>query len=265
MKPTPPVPFIRLIRSLPVALLAPRPPSAPDTPPARAVGRSVALLLFLLAGSPHGYSGTAGNGAAQRAAANAAANPQSAPLSPAQHATEALFKNPAPAGPGGITLNAEPLGPVIGTGAGHYDPLPIITNGGGRTLVAAAKGSRVQAYVDGQPGPIVDSIPVTQSMRQQALGSTTGSPQFSADQKRVAYIVGLDNNKQAVVVDGTMGPAYDNNGVRWLSFALTGHHFAYAVVRSIGPNGLGDQETFVVDDGKAGRIYQYVGPAVFSP
>ena len=122
-------------------------------------------------------------------------------------------------------------------------------------------GSRVQAYVDGQPGPVVNAIPVTQTLTQaQWGGCTNGSPQFSADQARVAYIVDLDNNKHAVVVDGAMSPAYDQ--VNWLSFAPVGHHFAYSVGRSAGTGGSG---SFVVDDGKAGKIYNGVGPAVFIP
>src|SRR5207248_7133329 len=92
----------------------------------------------------------------------------------------------------------------------------------------------------------------------QAGGRTDGSPQFSADQKRVAYIVDLDNNKHAVVIDGTMSPAYDQ--INWLSFAPVGHHFAYSVQRTNGSGG-----SFVVDDGKAGKIYNGGGPAFFSP
>src|SRR5260370_4906646 len=111
----------------------------------------------------------------------------------------------------GVTLNDVPLGPVIGTGGGHYDPRPISTRYGTRTLVAAAKGSRVQAYVDGQPGPVVNAIPVTQS-RPLPEGGAQGSPLFSPDEKRVADIVSLDNGKSAVVVDGTQSPIYDNVG-----------------------------------------------------
>ena len=223
--------------------------------------RSVAFLLSLLVCSSIGYSGSSGNGAAQRTIASPDGG-QSAPASPAQSATAALLKNPAPAGAGAIMLNAIPLGAINGTGGGHYSPLPVITNGGGRTFLAVAKGSRVQAYVDGQPGPVVNAIPVTQTLPQAKLGGcTNGSPQFSADQKRVAYIVDLDNNKHAVVVDGTMSPAYDQ--INWLSFAPVGHHFAYSAGRKGGTTGY---DSFVVDDGKAGKIYsQGCGPAVFSP
>lgn len=227
-----------------------------------AVGRSVVFVLFLLAYSSNGFSGSSGNGAAQRAAANgAAANSQSVPSSPAQKATAALLQNSAAAGPGALTLNAIPLGAISATGGGHYQPVPVITNGGGRTFLAVANGSRVQAYVDGQPGPVVNGIPITQTLTQpQWGGSTNGSPQFSADQKRVAYIVDLDNNKHAVVVDGTMSPAYDQ--VSWLSFAPVGHHFAYLAGKTNGTKGT---EFFVVDDGKAGKTYQGCGPAMFSP
>ncbi len=91
--------------------------------------------------------------------------------------------------------------------AGHH-------HRGGGTLLAVAKGSRVQAYVDGQPGPVVNAIPVTQTLVQPKWGdSTNGSPQSAprTDGARVAYIVDLDNNKHAVVVDGTMSPAYDQD------------------------------------------------------
>src|SRR5205823_5561634 len=66
-----------------------------------ALARSVAFLIFVLACSPNGFSGTMGNGAAQRAAAYgngqnttpapaqnaAAAKPQSAAQAPGQNAT----------------------------------------------------------------------------------------------------------------------------------------------------------------------------------
>src|SRR5205085_115856 len=124
----------------------------------------------------------------------------------------AADNSPAPnaGGSGGITLNMTPLGAVTATGGGHYNPLPIITNGGTRTLVAVAKGSRVQAYVDGDPGPTVNAIPMTQVQPIAGFAGigTSGSPQFSADQKRVAYVVKLDNGQQAVVVDATQSPAY---------------------------------------------------------
>ena len=243
-----------------------------------ALKRSVAFLLFLLVYIPNGYSGSSGNGAAQRQAAAAAhgqdstpapaqdaaaANPQSAPPAAGQNtATIPGLNAPVPAG--AIMLNAIPLGMVTATGGGHYQPLPVITNGGGRTFLAVAKGSRVQAYVDGQPGPVVNAIPVTQTLVQPKWGdSTNGSPQFSADQKRVAYIVDLDNNKHAVVIDGTMSPAYDQ--INWLSFAPVGHHFAYSAQRSSGAH-QAQYASFIVDDGKAGGIYsQGCGPAVFSP
>jgi uncharacterized repeat protein (TIGR03803 family) len=248
-----------------------------------AIGRSFAFVLFLLASSSNVFSGSMGNGAAQRQAAAqhqttangqntapapaqnpAAANSQSAAAVPAQSGAAIPGLN-APVPAGAIMLDAVPLGSVTGTGGGHYNPLPVITNGGARTLVVVPNGSRVQAYVDGVAGPVVNAIPVTQAQTQAQLGGcTNGSPQFSADQKRVAYIVDLDNNKHAVVVDGTMSPAYDR--VSWLSFAPVGHHFAYLVQRALGPNGTKGNEFFVVDDGRAGKVYsQGCGPAIFSP
>ncbi len=211
-----------------------------------ALGRSVLFVLIALGYSTNGFAGSSGNGWAQRQAAGAAngqnatpapaqnaaaGNPQSAAAAPGQNAAIIPGLN-APATPGSIMLNAIPLGAVTATGGGHYQPLPVITNGGGRTLLAVAHGSRVwQAYVDGQPGPVVNAIPVTQTLPQAQLGGcTNGSPQFSADQKRVMYIVDLDNNKHAVVVDGTMSPAYDQ--INWLSFAPVGHHFAYLAART---------------------------------
>ena len=190
-----------------------------------------------------GFSGSSGNGAAQRQAAAqnaapapsqtaAAANSQNATQSPGQNAAAIAGLN-APVPAGAIMLDAVPLGSITATGGGHYNPLPVITNGGGRTLLVAPNGSRVQAYVDGVAGPVVNAIPMTQTLPQAQLGGcTNGSPQFSADQQRVAYIVDLDSNKHAVVVDGTMSPAYDQ--INWFSFAPVGHHFAYSAKRSSG-------------------------------
>src|SRR6266550_8548662 len=110
-----------------------------------ALARSVAFLLFLLACSPNGFSGTMGNGAAQRQAAygqnNApAANPQNATQAPGQNATVIPGLN-APAPAGAIMLDAIPLGSIAATGGGHYQPLPVITNGGARTLLMVSNGS----------------------------------------------------------------------------------------------------------------------------
>jgi len=161
----------------------------------------------------------------------------------------------------GITLDLTAEGAVTATGGGHYDPLPIITDGGTRTFLAVPKGSRVQAYIDGQPGSLVNAIPVkqVQPMGKAAGAGTSGSPQFSADQKRVAYVVGLDSGKQAVVVDATQSPEYASDAPIQLFFAPVGHHFAYVVGAQNGSN------SFVVDDGKVGLIYQGIASEAFSP
>ena len=61
----------------------------------------------------------------------AAANSQSATPAPGQNATIIPGLN-APVPAGAIMLNAVPLGTITATGGGHYNPLPAITNGGGR-------------------------------------------------------------------------------------------------------------------------------------
>jgi len=152
-----------------------------------------------------------------------------------------------------IQLDVVPLGPLVATGGGHYEVAPLITKDGSRAVVVASKGSRVQAYVDGVPGPIVRDVRALQGTPI----SGSGSPAFSSDQKRVAYIVGLDGGKQAVVVDSTQSPAYDS--VAWLGFAPVGHHFAYIAQRA--------GKYFVVDNGQAGLIYDGIQPSIvtFSP
>ena len=85
-----------------------------------------------------------GNGAAQRQAAaqrEAAANAQSAAQAQGQNATVIPGLN-APAPAGAIMLDAIPLGSIFGTGGGHYNPLPVITNGGGRTFLASTTAPR---------------------------------------------------------------------------------------------------------------------------
>src|SRR4051812_35203196 len=105
------------------------------------LGRSVAFLLFILTCSSNGFSGSHGNGAAQRNSApqaqttpapaqnTAPANPQDTTQTPGQNAAAIPGLN-APAPAGAIMLNAIPLGAINGTGGGHYSPLPVITNGG---------------------------------------------------------------------------------------------------------------------------------------
>src|SRR4051794_13272714 len=121
-----------------------------------ALARSVAFLLFVLACTPSGFSGTMGNGAAERQAAygqhNAPAAAQNGPAANPQNATQAHGQNPtvipglnAPAPAGAIMLDATPLGAINSTGGGHYQPLPVITNGGARTLLLVSNGSRLQA------------------------------------------------------------------------------------------------------------------------
>ncbi len=160
-----------------------------------ALGCSVAFLVFLLVCSSIGYSGSMGNGAAQRQAAYGNATPapaQNAPAANPPGAAPAAGQNAAiipglnaPVPAGAIMLNAIPLGAINATGGGHYQPLPVDHQWWRkRTLLVVAKGSRVQAYVDGQPGPVVNGIPVTQTLPQAKLGGcTNGSPQFSADQR----------------------------------------------------------------------------------
>ena len=228
---------------------------------------SVTGMLFLLAFSTPGFSGHGETGVSQQSTVagivterrSSTSDNNNVVLWPGRRCGRR--QNNFAAIPGAIALHATPLGSVTATGGGHYNPLPIITNGGTRTFVAVAKGSRVQAYVDGQPGPVVNAIPVTQTQPIAGFAGigTSGSPQFSADTKRVAYIVSLDNGKQAVVVDGTMSPAYPTNNPIRLFFAPVGHHFAYVVGR---PNG---SDSFVVDDGKAGPVYQGISSEGFSP
>jgi uncharacterized repeat protein (TIGR03803 family) len=155
-----------------------------------------------------------------------------------------------------VTMDAVPLGPVQGE-TGHYQPMPIVTKDGSRTILIGSQGSRVQAFVDGVAGSVVNEIPIQPAVPSAVDGSMHGWPTFSADQKRFAYVVGLDNGKKAVVIDGTQSPVYD--GVSWLGFAPSGHHFAYIAKR-------GDQ-MFCVDDGKAGMTYQnvFADHASFSP
>jgi len=153
-------------------------------------------------------------------------------------------------------LDAVLLGPLQGQ-VGHYQPMPIVTQDGSRTILIGSQGSRVQAFVDGIAGPVVNEIPIQRPVKTPITGTLRGSPVISADQQRVAYIVGLDNGKKAVVIDGTQSPAYD--AVSWLGFAPAGHRFAYIAKRG--------NEEFCVDDGKAGLMYQnvFADNSAFSP
>ncbi len=108
-----------------------------------AMGYSVAFLLFLLAYSTNGYSGSAGNGSSQRLPRRTVGD-RSRITRPA---ATALLQNSGPAGSGAVALNAIPLGespqPAV-----YYAPLPVITTGGNALSLTVAKGSRVQVYVD---------------------------------------------------------------------------------------------------------------------
>jgi uncharacterized repeat protein (TIGR03803 family) len=153
-------------------------------------------------------------------------------------------------------MEAVPMGPLVSTGGGgHYQFMPMFTKDGEHTFVVASQGSRVQGYLEGIAGPLVTGVPT--------LTGNWGarSPAFSADEQSMGYVASMDNGKSVVVVNGTASPVYD--GVQWFSFGPAGHHFAYAVRK-------GERDRtgfFMVEDGKAGLIYQSVNPdlAVFSP
>jgi hypothetical protein len=151
-----------------------------------------------------------------------------------------------------VTLNSIPLGPLPKTYSERESRMRI-TPDGSRVFVVASQGSRVQAVVDGQPGPLCRNIRVPKGGGDSS--KSYGLPPFSPDKLRCAYIAELDGGKECVVVDGVQSPLSDK--VDSLVFGPKGHHFAYLEVqRGVGVSGRGTRERFsVVDNGKRGPLF----------
>jgi hypothetical protein len=229
---------LRLSQPLVIPGLAPAPPAAPAaaTPP---------LPPATPAAPP---TTTPPEAAPQTPAAPAPAPAPAPPATPAPVPAPAVVAAPqpppAPPGPGPkITLNAALAGPLSKVSR----PIVMITADGSRVFLVANSGSSVRGFLDGQPGPLVRDIPLmlTHNVTESHSGD---SPAFSPDLKRLAYIVHLDGNKQAVVIDQTQSPKYDS--VNYFRFSPVGHRLVYLAARA--------NKQFVVDDGKAGPEYQTV-------
>ena len=89
------------------------------------------------------------------------------------------------------------------------------------------------------------------------IRSTRGMPKnflFGPDGVRLALLVPV-GRQQAVMLDGTTGPAYDQ--AHSLVFSPDGRHFAYAALRG--------KQQFVVADGMPGKPYDAVSYLQFLP
>jgi hypothetical protein len=169
----------------------------------------------------------------------------------------------APATAPSITLSSMPLGPLP-----KERERMLFSDDQTRLFVIATQGSRTQAIVDGVPGPLCRKL--RWPYQRESLGAASwshdirvpGPPPFSPDKKRVAYIMELDNDKQAVVIDGVQSPVYDK--VAWLGFGPNGHHVAYiAVVRGppVQPGRRQSASVTMVDNGKAGPTFDAIAEA----
>ena len=110
-------------------------------------------------------------------------------------------------------------------------------------------GSKAAVISDGIAGPPIESA---------------GARVFSADGSRVAYPAGIDENRCGLVVDGTLGPDFDNIGARGYvngtTFSPDSKRITY-LGRRMG-------KWYVVVDGQLGSGYDLVagkGSPVFSP
>jgi hypothetical protein len=170
-----------------------------------------------------------------------------------------------------ITLAAMPVGPLP-----KEREKIVFSDDLARVFVIAAQGSRVQAIVDGVPGPLCRKLrwPWQEaSLAPASYGSSlgrwsdntpvAGPPPFSPDKKRVAYITELDAGKEAVVIDSVQSPVYDKIG--WLAFGSHGHHFAYVAVnyKPVAPGDTRTSSVTMVDNGKAGPIFDDVASASY--
>jgi len=213
----------------------------------------------------------------RRLAAEAKQKAQEAELlknQPKPAATVALKPN-APAGSAPtITLAAMPVGPL----SKEREKI-VFSDDLARVFVIAAQGSRVQAIVDGVPGPLCRKLTWPWQRASVAVASygsslgqwpnnipVPGPPPFSPDKKRVAYIIGLDQDKEAVVIDGIQSPAYDK--VEWLGFAPIGHRVAYQGMQldrpGAGPPHRSKQAHQVIDEGRAGPVFDEISGLTFS-
>lgn len=173
--------------------------------------------------------------------------------------------NRAPAAAPNITLNSIPLGPWPKTQS-EMESRVAIPSDGSRVLVVASQGSRVQAIVDGQPGPVCRNIRWTARDHDDSEPKPSAPAPFSPDNQRVAYITELDGEKEAVVIDSSQSPAYD--GVSWLAFGPEGHHVAFQARKKDAAAGGSPHShgsaLAIIDNGKAGPLYDTIGRVKFS-
>jgi GYF domain 2 len=170
-----------------------------------------------------------------------------------------------------ITLVAMPVGPLP-----KEREKIVFSDDLARVFVIAAQGSRVQAIVDGVPGPLCRKLrwPWQEaSLAPASYGSSlgrwsdntpvAGPPPFSPDKKRVAYIAELDAGKEAVVIDSVQSPVYDKIG--WMAFGPNGHHLAYiAITYKPGvERSWRNNIVTMVDNGKAGPTFDDIASASY--
>jgi Tol biopolymer transport system component len=128
-----------------------------------------------------------------------------------------------------------------GFGDAVVKSLAFSTDGNHFGFVTETNHKTYRFIIDDQAGPEVDDIKT--------------APIFSADGKRFAYVAGK-GSEWLVVIDGVLGPNYDDVGQP--VFSRDGKHIAYAARK--GPLWM------VTVDGKAGQGFNCVKPdPIFSP
>lgn len=163
-----------------------------------------------------------------------------------------------------ITINSIPLGPAPKTQS-EMESRVGMTEDGSRILVVASQGSREQAIVDGQPGPVCRRVRWATRDRTDSEPKNSVLPPFSSDNERVAYVMEMDGERESVVIDSVQSPTYAK--ILWLGFGPTGHHAAFEASEKDQAGGKPHEyEHFVsiIDEGKAGPPYDRIGDVVFS-
>ncbi len=141
--------------------------------------------------------------AAAPMSAQAAAVATAAPKAP----TAALAKPSASvllgaldAGPQVLNLSMHETGTLHGQAVVSGQKVPVAVSPDGQHFAAIQyQGSRVAVALDGEPGPVVDSVDAFKTMI------------FSPDSKRLAYVARIGQNLH-MVIDGDLGPAFNARG-----------------------------------------------------
>ena len=157
-----------------------------------------------------------------------------------------------------VTLTAVPLGKWP-----REQDKRIISSDGKRTVLVVPNGSRVQAWVDGQPGPVCREV-LWKPERTDAPQWAQPSLPISPDSKRVAYLAAMDEGGVCVISDATRSPVYKE--IKWIGFGPGEHHLAYIVnIPDLDRRSTEQRDRlFVVDNGNAGLLFSRIDQLTFS-